>query len=115
MQIWIKPHTYIIMSQSMNRWSNGVGPFPLGPSNDVLLVFNFGRKTVRDYNVSGLPYNGNWTARFNGDSLRYSPLFAGECVHQTYIEVEQLRSVICIPALTMLVLTRDDSSVGSTQ
>ena len=97
----------------VHRWSNGVGPFPLGPSNDVLLVFNFGRHTARDYNVSGLPYNGRWTVRFNGDSSRYSPLFGGECAQQTYIEVEKLESVICIPALSMLVLTRDGNSISS--
>jgi hypothetical protein len=28
----------------MHRWSNRIGPYPLGPSNDQLVVFNFRNK-----------------------------------------------------------------------
>ena len=93
----------------VHRWSSALGPFPLGASNDVLLVFNFGRSIAKDYKVSGLPYNGKWSVRFNGDSFLYSPLFSDECSQQTFIDVQNTESSICIPALTMLVLTRDNS------
>ena len=90
----------------VHRWSNNVGPFPLGPSNDVVLVFNFGAAAVPAYTIAGMPYNGEWIRRFNGDSREYSPLFSDGCSNQTSILVAQGTTAVCIPPMTMLVFSR---------
>ena len=91
----------------IHRWSNNIGPYPLGRSNDQVVVYNFGNNSLPAFELTGLPYDGEWSVVFNGDDPKYSRLYAGECTSsaQQAVVAAAGRAKACVPPLSMLVLT----------
>jgi 1,4-alpha-glucan branching enzyme len=58
---------------AFHRWQHG------GPGDDVVVVANFGNRTVTDYKL-GLPHDGQWQVRFNSDLKAYHPSFTSHHV-----------------------------------
>lgn len=62
--------------------------------------------------LDGVPYDGTWTVRFNGDWKGYSDLFNSSCVGSgggsgaVAVGVDKGRAEVCVPPMSMLVITR---------
>ena len=65
--------------------------------------------------LAGIPYDGTWTVRFNGDYSGYSDLYNSSCVDPgvfrrgggfAAVKVVGGAGVLCVPPMSMLVLTR---------
>lgn len=93
----------------IHRYSDGHGP-----SNDVITVYNFQNQTLPSFLLTGVPYDGTWTIRFNGDWKGYSDLYEDKCAFgsgsdsQAAVElkVNGGRATLCVPPMSMLVVTR---------
>ncbi|NTX51883.1 alpha-amylase family glycosyl hydrolase [Myxococcus sp. CA039A] len=64
---------------AFHRWEHG------GAGDDVIVVVNLGHRTFTGYEL-GLPTDGLWRVRFNGDWRGYSPDFGDTSVHDVWGE-----------------------------
>ncbi|WP_342376427.1 alpha-amylase family glycosyl hydrolase [Myxococcus stipitatus] len=64
---------------AFHRWENG------GPGDDVVVIVNLGHRAFSGYAL-GLPSDGPWRVRFNGDWQGYSPDFSGTSVQDVWGE-----------------------------
>jgi len=66
---------------AFHRWYQG------GPRDDVIVLANFGGRAYDEYRV-GVPREGEWKVRFNGDWNGYSPDFGSH--HAWHAEAEEI-------------------------
>ena len=92
----------------IHRFSDGQGP-----SNDVITVYNFQNHTLPSFLLSGVPYDGAWSIRFNGDWKGYSNFYGDRCAlgsgrgsQVVQMKVDRGRATLCVPPMSMLVVTR---------
>eukprot|EP01062_Namystynia_karyoxenos_P012618 TRINITY_DN14552_c0_g1_i1.p1 TRINITY_DN14552_c0_g1~~TRINITY_DN14552_c0_g1_i1.p1 ORF type:complete len:617 (+),score=147.59 TRINITY_DN14552_c0_g1_i1:83-1852(+) len=78
-----------------------------GPGGDALVILNFNDKYYKDYGLKFVPYDGRWTKRFDGDRKEYSELYNGACDWSQWADISDGNGPICIPKLSMIILTRD--------
>jgi len=78
------------------------------------IVFSWPQLFPR-FALAGIPYDGTWTVRFNGDYSGYSDLYNSSCVDPgvfrrgggfAAVKVVGGAGVLCVPPMSMLVLTR---------
>ena len=90
----------------LHRYSDGTGA-----ANDVITIYNFQERTYPEFALNGVPYDGTWTVRFNGDWKGYSDLYNSSCVGGSgsggvEVSVERGKGEVCVPPMSMLVITR---------
>jgi 1,4-alpha-glucan branching enzyme len=94
----------------LHRFSDGTGR-----ANDVITIYNFQKRTYPAFELTGVPYDGTWTVRFNGDWKGFSDLYGDGCVGggdggsgggTVAVGVKGGRAEVCVPPMSMLVLTR---------
>lgn len=66
---------------AFHRWDQG------GPGDDVIVIANFANRAYEEYRV-GVPRDGPWKVRFNGDWNGYSPEFGNH--HSWHAEAEDI-------------------------
>ena len=88
----------------VHRWGDAGGK-----SNDVVVVYNMKRQLHARYGLTAMPYDGTWAVRFSGDGKGYSDLFAGNCSGAAWVEVKGGAGEVCVPPMSMVVLSRDSS------
>ncbi|HYR07403.1 MAG TPA: alpha-amylase family glycosyl hydrolase [Longimicrobium sp.] len=66
---------------AFHRWRDG------GPGDDVIVIANFANRAHDEYRV-GVPRDGEWKVRFNGDWNGYSPDFGSH--HSWHAEAEDI-------------------------
>ena len=74
----------------------------------MVLIFNFQKRLHPAFALVGMPYDGAWTVRFDGDSAAYSELYGDGCAAQLGrpVAVAGGRATVCVPEMALLVLTR---------
>ena len=114
----------------LHRWSDHGDA-----ANDVVTVYNMQRQVrfqadrflgrflnssswpqlFPRFELAGIPYDGTLTVRFNGDYSGYSDLYNSSCVDPgvfrrgggfAAVKVVGGAGVLCVPPMSMLVLTR---------
>ena len=90
------------------RWDQG------GPSDDVVVIANFGTNSFTGNYEIGLPRAGNWIERFNGDKLAYDSSFgnigAGQIVVATSnpLHGQPCRGAVSFGAMSVVILSQED-------
>ena len=87
------------------------------PDNDVITLYNFQNHTLPRFLLSGVPYDGAWSIRFDGHCKGYSSFYGDRCAlgsgsgsgsgsHVVQVKVDRGRATLCVPPMSMLVVTR---------
>ena len=84
----------------IHRWSDGHAK-----SNDVVVVYNMQDRTYPSFVLNSIPYDGNWTVRFDGDASIYSNIYKNSCGPQR-VSVRGGQGTVCVPPMSMLIITR---------
>ena len=90
---------------AFHRWDHG------GPRDDVIVVVNAANRSYDQYTV-GVPREGLWRVRFNGDSISYSSDFGNHQSNDTSARPERRDDMpfcadIGIGPYTSLILSQD--------
>jgi hypothetical protein len=86
----------------IHRWSDGAGK----SSNDVIVVYNMRRQSYPAFQLTDVPYDGEWTVQFDGDSEAYSELYDQACRQRQVARASGGVASVCVPPMSMLVLSR---------
>eukprot|EP01065_Artemidia_motanka_P052281 TRINITY_DN93_c0_g2_i1.p1 TRINITY_DN93_c0_g2~~TRINITY_DN93_c0_g2_i1.p1 ORF type:complete len:615 (+),score=202.15 TRINITY_DN93_c0_g2_i1:55-1845(+) len=78
-----------------------------GPGGDAIVIFNFHEKYYKSYVLKGVPYDGRWTKRFDGDAKTYAGFYDGACDWAQYADISGGTGGMCVPKMSMIILTRD--------
>ncbi|MFY2562180.1 alpha-amylase family glycosyl hydrolase [Corallococcus terminator] len=90
---------------AFHRWEHG------GPGDDVVVIVNLGHRAFTGYEL-GLPSDGLWRVRFNGDWRGYSPDFGDTAVHDVWGEWGgrdglPARGALSLGAYSAVILSRN--------
>jgi len=92
------------LAAAVLRWSDGGAP------GYTLLVYNMALSAREAFAFGGLPLDGLWRVRFDGDSRKYSELYGDSCASQAFVRAVDGRLTVCAPAASLLVLSLDAQS-----
>jgi hypothetical protein len=84
------------------RW----GPGGQSGGAEALVLHNWHDTLYTSYVVKGVPTDGRWYKRFDGDAKKYSSMFDDACASQTYVDISGGQGSVCLPKMSMVVFTR---------
>ena len=76
------------------------------PGGDAVVFHNWHDTLYTGYVVKGVPTDGRYYKRFDGDSKVYSSMYDDACANQTFVDIINGQGSVCVPKMSVVILTR---------